>query len=271
MSLMKQFYTDRYLHIRSFALNFAASAILCATAITMHSPEFYHWHFAAWQWLLIPLGIYAGGISAVFIHNATHGSFPLRWLNAACGYIAGMHQLWGFTGWKLIHLMHHHYSDDVDMDPHPPKNLNFRQFAQSMFLYSSRKITERYREHWGVSPRTHLLHHSLLIIFLSMTACNLLFWYALLGPAGFVFFYVPSYVVNHLLFAHINYYAHPKDSTTGASQPGNLDHNRYYKLANALWFGIYYHGNHHRKPLLFNPKHMAEPRRDDAEDIKAAA
>ena len=48
----------------------------------------------------------------------------------------------------------------------------------------------------------------------------------------------------------------------GATAPGNLDHNPYYKCANALWFGIYYHGNHHRKPILFNPKYMPMTHRE---------
>lgn len=255
MSLMKRFYTDRYLHIRSFSLHLAASLALCALAYHCHAADFYGWHFGWWEPALIPLGVYAGGISAVFIHNATHGSFPKRWLNEACGHLAGVHQLWGFLGWKLIHLIHHHYSDDAAFDPHPPKNLTFWQFTRIMSLHASRKITERYREHWGVSARTHALHGVLLALFIGLAMSNMLFWYLLLGPAGFVFFYIPSYAANHLLFSHINYYAHPKD-TAGRTQPGNLDHNLYYKLANALWFGIYYHGNHHRKPLLFNPKHM---------------
>jgi len=270
MSLIKRFYTDRYLHIRSFSVNLLVSAALCVTAYKIHSPGFYAFHFGWWQLALIPLGIYVGGISAVFIHNATHGSFPSRPLNWLAGQLAGLHQLWGFMGWKLIHLVYHHYSDDAEHDTHPPKDLTFRQFAKSMFLYSSKKITERYREHWGISARTHLLHRSLLIVFLGMTACNALFWYLMLGPAGFLFFYVPSYAANHLLFCHINYYAHPKDDATGATRPGNLDHNLYYQLANALWFGIYYHGNHHRKPLLFNPKYMPAVQRK-MEVVKLAA
>src|SRR5262249_50620715 len=150
----------------------------------------------------------------------------------------------------------------------PPKDLTFWQFTKHMFLKSSAKITERYREHWGTGARTRWMHKALLIIFLGMTASNLVFWYLLVGPVGFLFFYVPSYITNHLLFSHINYYAHPKDES-GQTTPGNLDHNLYYNAANALWFGIYYHDNHHRKPQLFNPKYMPASKR--AEDVRAAA
>src|ERR1700685_557920 len=120
MSLIKRFYTDRYLHIRSFSVNLLASIALCLAAYKLHSPDFYHFHFAWCNLALIPLGFYAGGISAVFIHNATHGSFPSRPLNWLAGQAAGLHQLWGFTGWKLIHLVHHQYSDDGEHDTHPP-------------------------------------------------------------------------------------------------------------------------------------------------------
>jgi len=256
MSTMKKFYNDPYLHIRSFVINAIVSIVLCIAVYHLHSAEFYQLHFAWWHLALIPLGIYAGGLSAVFIHNATHGSFPLRWLNWWCGQLAGMHQLWGFMGWKLIHLVHHHYSDDVAMDPHPPAHWGFWQFTRRMFLHSSAKISERYREHWGMTRRTRHLHRGVLITFLILSATNLLFWYLLLGPEGFIFFYAPSYVTNHLLFAHINYYAHPKDPVTGKTEPGNMNHNLYYKLANLFWFGIYYHANHHRKPILFNPRKM---------------
>lgn len=269
MSLMKRFYADRYLHIRSFSLNLIISASLCVGLYLFHSPDFYTFDVAAWQLALIPLGIYIGGLSAVFIHNATHGSFSTPALNWCAGQLAGLHQLWGFMGWKLIHLVHHQYSDDEHMDPHPPKALSFWQFTRIMFLYSSAKITERYREHWGTGARTRMLHKILLAVFLGLAATNLLLWYLLLGPVGFLFFYVPSYITNHLLFAHINYYAHPKDEA-GMTAPGNLDHNLYYNLANALWFGIYYHGNHHRKPMLFNPKYMPAPRRAP-EEIRIAA
>src|SRR5690242_13874445 len=101
MSLMKRFYTDPYLHIRSFTVNFILSAALCAALYTWHDPSFYTLHLEWWHLALVPLGIYIGGISAVFIHNASHGSFPSPLLNWIGGQLAGLHQLWGFFGWKL--------------------------------------------------------------------------------------------------------------------------------------------------------------------------
>lgn len=271
LPLIKRFYADRTLHIRSFSIGLLVSLGLCAAAYQMHSPEFYEFAPQWWHALLIPLGIYAGGISAVWIHNATHGSFANPRINALCGYIAGIHQLWGFMGWKLIHLLHHMYSDDVAHDTHPPKGLTFWQFGRQMFVYSSACVSKRYREHWGSTPATRFLQRANLVVFFAMAAANLVFWYLLLGPIGFVFFYVPSYVANHLLFIDINYTAHPADPVTGHTSAANLNHNLYYKIANALWFGIYFHGNHHRKPLLFNPRTMEVKVRVLQQPEKAAA
>ena len=272
MSLMKQFYTDRYLHIRSFSIQLAVTTLLCVALYNFHSAEFYQFHFALWQLALIPLGVYVGGVSSVFIHNATHNSFRWAWLNETCGYLAGLHQLWGFMGWKLIHLVHHQYSDNLTMDPHPPGELTFWQFARQMFIHSSRKISERYREHWGENAVTARLQKTVNILFPIVALANLAFWFLLLGPVGFVFFYIPSYISNHLLFVDVNYTAHPKDPVTGETKAANLDDTLYYKVANFFWFGIYYHGNHHRRPLLFNPKYMTvSERKNNKDDMEMAA
>ena len=270
--ILKRFYLDRYLHIRSFVLQLVVTSVLCAALYEFHSAKFYHFHFSWWHLALIPLGIYIGGVSAVFIHNATHNSFPSTWLNEICGYLSGLHQLWGFMGWKLIHLVHHQYSDNLAMDPHPPGDLTFWQFARQMFIHSSRKISERYREHWGDNPLTIKLQKMVNILFPIVAFTTLLFWYLLLGPSVFLFFYVPSYIANHLLFVDVNYTAHPKDPVTGETKAANLDDKLYYNVANFFWFGIYYHGNHHRRPLLFNPKTMpVSGRNKDKEDLELAA
>lgn len=256
MPLIKRFYTDRYLHIRSFSLSLLTILALCIALYHLRGSNMFSFRPQWWHLALIPLGVYIGGISAVWMHNATHGSFKHPLINDLCGHVAGVHQLWGFTGWKLIHLIHHMYSDKTERDTHPPKGMTFWQFSRTMFIYSSMVVSKLYREHWGDDLKTRLLQRGTLIVFSALVAANLVFWYLLLGAEGFVFFYVPSYAANHLLYCHINYRAHPVNPDTGDTEPTNLNHNLYYKIANALWFGIYFHGNHHRKPLLFNPRYM---------------
>lgn len=254
---IKTFYSDRYYHIKSFAVHAVFAVLLCVLLYNWHDSSFYEFQFSPLRAVLyIVLGIYWGGLSAVFIHNATHNSFPNKFLNEICGQIAGIHQLWGFMGWKVIHLFHHQYSDRNDRDPHSPKGKTFGQFLKGMFFLSSRSISERYREHWGLNTKTKILHTGVLVLFHIMAVSYLLFWYLLLGTEGFLFFYIPSLAFNHWFFAYINYYCHPVDPVTGDTAAANLDETLHQKLVNFLWFGIYYHGNHHKRPQLFNPKYM---------------
>ncbi|MFW0778029.1 MAG: fatty acid desaturase [Rickettsiales bacterium] len=269
MPLIKRFYADRFLHIRSFSLSLFTGLVLCAALYAWRGTDVFNFTVSWWHALLIPAGIYVGGLSAVWIHNATHGSFKNKHINELCGQIAGVHQLWGFTGWKLIHLLHHMYSDNVEHDTHPPKGHTFWHFAKIMFVYSSACVSKRYREHWGDTAQTRFLQRAGLTVFVAMATTNLAFWFLLLGAPGFVFFYIPSYLFNHFMFVDINYSAHPVNSETGETAAANLNHNLYYKLANHLWHGIYFHGNHHRKPLLFNPRHM--PARPHKTELKKAA
>ncbi len=254
---IKKFYSDRYYHIKSFAIHAVVALTLAFAAYSWHDGEFYQFEFEPLRAALyMLLGIYVGGVSVVFIHNATHNSFPNKWLNEIAGQIAGVHQLWGFMGWKVIHLFHHLYSDRGDRDPHPPKGKTFKQFLLGMSLGASRSISSKYREQWGTGRKTMILHKLVIIFFNIMAISYLLFWYFLLGPEGFLFFYIPSLVWNQVMFAHINYFCHPLDKETGETAAANLDSSMYHKFSNAVWWGIYYHGNHHKKPQLFNPKKM---------------
>jgi stearoyl-CoA desaturase (delta-9 desaturase) len=253
MSLMRKFYTDPYFLPRYFMACLLAHGTLCAMLYALHSSSFYRFHFT-WAYLfLIPLGLYAGGLSVVFMHNASHGSFLYPWLNWFCGHLAGMHQLWGFLNFQLGHLFHHQYSDNPDRDIHHPGDKTFWHYALTMWPQYTTNMNKHYVEHWGsnFSSRcyTVLLQSSLF----ALIGCNLLFWNLLLGPGWFLFFYLPSYIGMFLVYAVINYFGHSEDPVTGIFAPCNLDNNWLYRLGNVLLFGVFYHANHHRRPLLFNP------------------
>lgn len=91
MSLLKNFYSDPYMQLRSTACIFLIGLSLSLILYCYHSPGFYQLHFALWPLALIPLAVYAGGISTICVHNATHNNFPWHWLNESCGHIAGTH------------------------------------------------------------------------------------------------------------------------------------------------------------------------------------
>ncbi|MCE2926493.1 MAG: fatty acid desaturase [Rickettsiales bacterium] len=258
MSLIGKFYSDRFFHIKQLAPSVCVSGALCLAAAQLHSPEFYTYYFDWWLLALIPIGFWVGGLSVVFIHNATHNSFSPRWMNRIVGHISGMHQLWGFNGWKLIHAFHHLYTDKADQDPHSPIGMTFAEYCKKMFFYPSQLISKRYYEHYGSNLKSHITRKFSFILFLALVSLNITFWYLLLGPTYMIFFYLPSYIGSYWLFAHLNYYGHYVDPSTGETHPVNLDDGWYFWTANRCWFGIYFHANHHKKPLVFNPRYIPQ-------------
>jgi stearoyl-CoA desaturase (delta-9 desaturase) len=155
--------------------------------------------------------------------------------------------------------VHHQYVDIDAMDPHKHSDVTFWRYVMVMAPRSNAKIRERYRDHWGTGQRTRFLQSQGFInsVSMALVAGNLLLWYMLFGPAGFIFFYIPSFIATYMLVADINYSTHPKNPATSETRPVNLDHNLYHKICNAILSGVYYHANHHRRPFLFNPKKMS--------------
>ena len=71
----------------------------------------------------------------------------------------------------------------------------------------------------------------------------------------FFIFYVPSFMGMVGIFAHINYACH-RDHEDGSVEIVNLNHNLYYKIANFITLGGYYHKNHHLNMNLFDPREL---------------
>lgn len=211
--------------------------------------------FSLFHFLLIPLGIVAGGMSAIFIHNAAHGCFGPKWLNRLIGEIAGTQQLYGFLGWKTAHILHHIYPDDPRKDPHAPMDLTFRQYAVTMPFRLTSKVTQYYFVIWGEGRKYKIIWKLNSFCGFWGLWSRLIFWYLILGHSGFLFFFIPSYIFNNFIFPHLNYYTHrPYKNEQEKFEILNLNHNLYYKVANAIFFGIYYHKNHHLDSSFFNPK-----------------
>lgn len=206
-------------------------------------------------------GIYIGGLSLVFIHNASHNSFApdSPWINRLIGEIAGHHQLYGFLGWKTAHAIHHHYPDDQERDPHPPGKLGFWQYFIAMRKMLGATLTEYYLDTWENNSkykRMWILNN--LCGFLGLWV-RLLFWYLLLGPKLFIVLYLPSYLSNMYFSTQLNYYAHvPVPEKEGSFEIINLNHNFLYKFMNTIFFGLFFHKNHHLKPYLFNPAKLSK-------------
>src|SRR6266487_589177 len=139
--LLKDFHEDRYFLTKYYAINFVLYITVCTTLLRTSTvargphpvlwflaliplilPDFrlitssgilflgllglfYGSRFSLWHLGLIPLGVYLGLLSAMLMHNAAHGNIRPAWLNRLLGEICGVHQLPGFPGWHITHLL----------------------------------------------------------------------------------------------------------------------------------------------------------------------
>jgi fatty-acid desaturase len=256
-NIQGQFGTDPYFFLRYYATCLILFFVLDVGLLVFYQSNPLHLPYAHWQWLLIPVGCYLGGLSAVFIHNATHGSFRPRWLNRVIGEITGHHQLYGFLGWRTSHIIHHRYPDDPDRDPHPSLHLCYSEFSKRMRTSLSRVLTKNYFDVWPNDRKHRRIWKLKNFCGFGGMLMRLAFWYLLLGPSLFVFLYLPSYAFNYFFFTHFNYFTHrPSPTKNGTFEVHNLDHGPYYTIMNLTHFGIYFHKNHHVKPFLFNPRSL---------------
>ena len=95
-----------------------------------------------------------------------------------------------------------------------------------------------------------------VVLFNLNLGLRLALWFVLLGPAGFLAFYGVSIASNVTILAHINYACH-RDAPDGDVHIVNLDGTLYYRLANAITSGGYFHKSHHDHPHLFDPRSAA--------------
>lgn len=206
--------------------------------------------------LLIPLGLYCGTLSAAIMHNSSHNSIYPKWTNRIWGEFCGILQISGFAGWYVAHMLHHGNPDHPEKDPHPPGELTFIQFANSMGTMMKKALTDKFFYQMGDTNLTRQIWLWVAILSPVNRFLRVFFILLLLGPSGFIFFYVPFKLANTLIYADFNYRTHrPQDS--GGYEIININHNGWYKFLNMISCGSYFHKNHHKSPTLFNPKNMA--------------
>lgn len=202
--------------------------------------------------LLIAGSLYFAFLSAMLMHNAAHGNIRPRWLNRVVGELCGFHQLGGFPGWAIVHLVHHRFPDHPEKDPHPPGQMTFLEYMRTMFDALIRAICSLYEEHWGAKS----LHYRRIWKLTGISAflvrfLRVLILFALIGPDGFAYFFAPSYFFITLIYWHFNYATHRPGAE--GMEIRDIHRGPYYRITNALFAGIYYHRTHHQRPYLFNP------------------
>lgn len=193
------------------------------------------------------------GYPSAILHNCAHKNVKPNWLNTVLGEVIGSFMLYGFRGFRLGHLFHHKFPDNPDWDPHPPRGYNFLQFVMAPVKDTLKVIEKGYYESFGNNERTVRSIRIQTVLFYLSGFCRLFFWICLFKLEGFIFFYLPAYIGNIIVFAHINFATHI-ERKDGSCEIVNLNGNIYYRVINKLSFNGYYHKSHHRKPQFFNPK-----------------
>lgn len=230
--------------------------VLCASLLALlysaqHKPLIESWDHR--YWLFLPLACHLQILCSVFIHNATHNSFP-RALNRVVGELCGVVVLTRFASWEVIHQRHHRYSDDVERDPHPVIP-GYWAFLVKTVIGVERQLQKIYFELHGDTEDNHRYERMRAYVSYATNLLLIFTWYRFLGPIAFFCFFVPSSVVGFLHLVHFNWSTHNAFSPDQDFKPVNLNHG-YYKIGNWIWFGIYMHANHHKRANLFNPAKM---------------
>ncbi|HVI03673.1 MAG TPA: fatty acid desaturase [Enhygromyxa sp.] len=227
----------------------------------------FHW----WYWLLLPLVVHVQILCSVFIHNCSHGNFP-KSINRLVGELCGIVVLTRYASWEIIHRRHHKYSDDPIRDPHPitPEAAGYWPFLWRTIVNVETQLQRQFYELHGDTPENRKFEKRRAYTSYATNIVLIACWWVLLGPIGFLFFFLPASLIGFFHINHFNWSTHNAAHPEQGFYPVNLDHG-YYWVGNRIWFGIYYHGFHHKQANLFNPMRYEAHQQAKAERAAAAA
>jgi fatty acid desaturase len=250
-----------------------AYATFCLSAVLTMIATGYEGPLAEWRWwypLLLAPAAYLVIMAHVFIHNASHGNFP-KTINRIMGEICGAIVVTRFASWEIVHRRHHRYSDDPEKDPHPAAR-GYWRYAVDTIINVELQLRQQYFDVYGESDTTRRYERWRARLSFVSGLLLVLFWFMLIGPAGFLAVFLPASIFAALFVIHFNWSGHNAHRPDGKIEPVNLD-TGWFWLGNRMFFGIYYHGNHHKMAMLFNPMKMPKRKQAerDEEELSAAA
>lgn len=219
-------------------------------------PEFQVWYLG-----LLPVAAYVMIMAHVFVHNATHGSFP-KAINRVVGELCGALVLTKFASWEIVHRRHHRYTDDPEKDPHPAAR-GYWRYALDTLINVELQLRQQYYEIHGDTPQTRRYERWRARLSFVSGVLVAAFFFTVLGPGAFFMLYLPAFVFAGLFVVHFNWAGHNAHRDEGAIEPTDLDYGWYW-LGNRIFFGIYFHGTHHKLSMLFNPMKGAKRLRERA-------
>lgn len=244
---------DKTFLLKSYLGDFLLTSSLIGSMLMFKKSEAFS--ISLTHMMLLPFAIIFGFMIASFLHNTCHQNVPTTKLNRIVGEFCGVWVLYGFSNFIMIHFLHHQNSDE-DLDPVNPNGMTFLVFLSAPMRYMIKAAKKWLRLQHGHHENYESIMSAQIFLFHANLILKIAFWYVVFGPTLFLAFYVPSLLANYGILAHINFVCH-RDLENGEVEIVNLNHNLYYKFANLVTFGGYFHKNHHLKMTMFNPMKLA--------------
>jgi len=202
--------------------------------------------------LALPLVTYFLILCNVFAHNVAHRNFP-KPINRLVGEIVGFFVLTRYASWEIIHLRHHKYSDQPGKDPHDCVPGFWLHFLPYFVLNVESQLKQNFYDlHGGDTPENQRFEKARALLSFGTGVALIATMYVAAGAPLFFLILVPAEIITIVHLAHFNWATHNGFSKERDYGPINIDRGFYY-VGNRIFFGIYYHDNHHRLVKAFNP------------------
>lgn len=239
-------YLPAILLLSSTRIESVLCALLWATGVSVMRADFEIASLAG-----LPAAVLFSLMFSGLLHCASHNAIRPRFLNRPAGELIGLFQLAGFPDWTVIHVLHHRHADDPERDPHPPIGKSYWEFTKGMRDSVLAAYLKRYFEIFGASDSSKAAVRRFARAMQADMLLRILFWFLLLGPQHFTFLFAFSVMFKMLHYAWFNHVTHQPSGIRNLGAGG-------YAWLNTLTFGLYYHGNHHRYPTVFDPRDLGE-------------